>query len=315
MKKSYYNPTTHIGEQPVRVLKHNITQQWQSLDPEFKDELFAILKQHNLQPVLHYECEEGPILSPSKQLIPFVSGEKQITIQESFLSFVWALSYCHLVFFEELNNKVLLKKMHGQNHPIATDAVLGAQRLFNYACGLVNEYSKWDKDQLPNPEFYDSADIYVEKTNGVFVLAIVFILCHELAHIKCGHLDDYIPSADLPLAENEADLWAIEIMLKGATDATKQINRGAGMILGYCALLSLERSLSSETHPHLAERIELVLRKLNLSDISPLWGIACVSFRMWDQHHNKANQRIKWPDEADSFKELFYLIFEQAKTF
>lgn len=61
---------------------------------------------------------------------------------------------------------------------------------------------------------YDPKDIYIEKANGVFILAMVFILCHEFAHIDLGHLDTYIPQADRLLAECEADQLAVRTMLR-----------------------------------------------------------------------------------------------------
>jgi hypothetical protein len=85
------------------------------------------------------------------------------------------------------------------------------------------------------------------------------------------------------------------------------------MLLGFCSLLTLQRELATNTHPHLAERIEGVLRAQELDDISPLWGIAAMSFKLWDDLHNKPNPRIHWPKGAQTFKELFYHVLDQLR--
>ena len=205
---------------------------------------------------------------------------------------VWAMCYSHLVLFEEQNSKPMLNRIHGHNDPIDHRAIQNAADLYRYGVRLVRNYTPWDKNALPNPEEYDPKDIYIEKANGVFILAMVFILCHEFAHIDLGHLDTYIPQADRLLAECEADQLAVRTMLRGATDATKKLNYGVGMLLGFCSLLSLQRELASDTHPHLAERIEGVLRAQNLDESSQLWGIATMSFQLWDDLYNRPTPRI-----------------------
>jgi hypothetical protein len=178
---------------------------------------------------------------------------------------------------------------------------------------FVRTYSPWDKGYLPNPKDYDSEDIYIEKAKGVFVLAMAFILCHELAHIELGHQDDYIPEADRLLAECDADHRAVQIMLRGATDAMTKLNHGIGMLIGFCSLLTLQRELASATYPHLADRIERVLRAQNLDDDSQLWGIAVMSFQLWDDLYNKPNPRIQWPQASAHFKNLFYHVLHQLR--
>jgi hypothetical protein len=315
MRKNYFNHATHIGNQPVRVLKWNVAHALEYVHPDFPTEFHTVLERHGLKPCIAYDYSEHAILDPGSpdQLVPFVDQNKQITIQETFLSMVWAMCYSHLALFEEQNSKPILNRIYGHNHAIDQRAIQNAVNIYRYGVSLVRNYTPWDKTNLPNPEEYDSADLYIEKANSVFVLAMVFILCHEFAHIDRGHLDNYIPKADRPLAESEADERAVQIMLRGATDLSKKVNFAAGMVLGFCSLLTLQSELASNTHPHLAQRIEGVLRAQKLDDISPLWGIATMSFKLWDELHNKTNPRIQWPQGAETFKELFYHIVNQLR--
>lgn len=315
MIQDFYNPTTHIGTQPVRVLKWNVADRLENIHAAFPQEFHAVLQRHGLQPCIAYDYSERPIIDSISRnhLLPFVDGHKQITIHETFLSMVWTMCYSHLVLFEEQNSKPILNRIYGHNHPIDQRAIQNAANVYRYGVSLVRNYTPWDKRNLPNPEEYDPQDIYVEKTNGVFVLAMVFILCHEFAHIDLGHLDTYIPRADSLLAESEADQRAVHTMLRGATDATTKVSYGVGMLLGFCSLLTLQRELETNTHPHLAERIEKVLRAQDLDDPSQLWGIATMSFRLWDDLYNRPNPRIQWPQGAETFKELFYHVLNQLR--
>src|SRR5687768_5064806 len=124
MKKSYFNARTHNGNQPVRVLKWNIASQWERIHPTFLPEFEATLRKHQLEPVLAYNYTEQAIVdaNPENSLIPFVDKKKQITIQETFLSFVWTMCYSHLVLFEEQIHKPLLNRLHRQNHRIDNGA-------------------------------------------------------------------------------------------------------------------------------------------------------------------------------------------------
>ena len=315
MKTSHLNPDKHIGFQPIRVLKWNLAHRLEHLHPEVPAQFHALVQKHRLQPCINYDCTEAPIFDPiaGNHLIPFVDAAKQITIQETFLSMVWAMCYSHLVLFEEHNSKRILNQIHGRNDPINHRAVRGAADLYRYGVSLVRTYTPWDKNTLPNPEYYDPEDSYTGKANNAFVLAMVFILWHEFAHIDLGHQDGYMPRADRILAESDADQRATQILLSGPTDDSTKLNNGVGMLLGFCSLLTLQRELPSNTHPHLAERIERVLRTQKLDDASQLWGIATMSFQLWDDLHNKANPRIQWPQGARTFKDVFYHILAQLR--
>jgi hypothetical protein len=319
MKKSYFNPQTHVGNQPVRVLKWNILHQWENTHPDFWKEFNALLHKHGLKPFVKYDYTEAPIWdakNPGNPLVPFVDANKEITIQETFLSFVWTICYSHLVFFEEGVNKPLLNQIHGHKHEIDRAALHDAGNLYRYGVSLIHSFSRWDKESLPNPEMYANSEFYVEKANGLFTFAVAFILCHELAHIDLDHIRDiYVGKFDQVLDETAADRQAVLTMLRGAIDSKMKFNYGAGMLLGFCSLLILKRELTDPTHPDIDERIERMLREQNLDDLSPLWGLATMSFRLWDDLHNAPTPRIRWPESGDTFKELFYMVLGQFKDF
>ena len=117
---------------------------------------------------------------------------------------VWAMCYSHLALFEEQNSKPILNRIYGHNHAIDQRAIQNAVNIYRYGVSLVRNYTPWDKTNLPrNPERSDSAEYLHRKgkrclrsRHGVHPLP-------RVAHINRGHLDNYIPKADRPLAESE----------------------------------------------------------------------------------------------------------------
>ena len=225
------------------------------------------------------------------------------------------MCYSLLVIHEENFQKPMLNRLIGSKHAIDQVSLSAAYKLHQYGIGLIKTYTPWDKQTLPNPEEYSDAEsFYIEKANGVFRTATAFILCHELAHIKYGHLDNpgnYVADADSKLDEMQADSDAFFTMIKGASDHVGKINYGIGMVIGFCSLLLLQAGLQSKTHPDIDDRVETILRLLELDDISPLWGFAALSFKLWDEHYDK---KLVWPKEVVHVKHLFYTIHSQLKA-
>jgi hypothetical protein len=50
MKRNFYNPKTHKGYQPVRVLKWNIANLLENTHPGFPKEYQKILRKYGLKP-------------------------------------------------------------------------------------------------------------------------------------------------------------------------------------------------------------------------------------------------------------------------
>ncbi len=316
---SRLNRPNHVGKQPVRVLKWNVASQFENLHADFPAEYHKILADHRLEPCIRYDVCERPIISEvdtNQTLIPNVDSGKSITIQETFLSFVWIMCYSHLVLFAEATEKPLLNRLRLSKENIDYRAIKQAQRLYLYGMSLRHCYTRWNKARLPNPELYGKAEAYyIERASGLYRFAISFILCHELAHIKLGHMDQphiYIPRCDLLLDEMHADDYAISNILCGADTSMAKVNCGMGMLIAFCSLLQLSVSLKNEAHPDADDRIMGILERLNLEDTSPLWGIALVSFKLWGDFYGF---KFVWPKEAGNFKALFETMNEQLRHF
>lgn len=245
-------------------------------------------------------------------MIPHVTWTTdEICLHESFLSYVWALSYAFLVIFDEQIHGPGVTKVPERGLPLG-HFVERAYGVLRYGLGLRTDFEPWPQS-LPNPENYgDEDEFYVLRANAIYLAAVDFILCHELAHIACSHSkklmdvkrrDDYISS--VREFEQEADQWAFTCVLKGIGGERTPTTVGFGAITALGALLFLQQSLTSRTHPDTDDRILSVLERLSLDDKDNLWGAATAFFLAWNAG---SSNDIELPTEGDTYKELFFSV-------
>ncbi|MBS1651349.1 MAG: hypothetical protein JSU07_04985 [Bacteroidetes bacterium] len=320
MKKNFLNPT-HKGLQPIRVLEHNVLYVFENTYQDFITELKTSISKNGLQPGLTYHCLEKEIRFSNKDFdnqTPFVGLDKKIVLHETFLSFLWTFCYTILVVFDEGIQKPLLAKTYNPKNPLP-EIANEALKLFDYGLSLIDNFTKWDKN-LPNPEEYDdSKSFYIERTNAVYLYAIDFILLHELGHVNLGHVDEsleahktgsYISSHQIKEDEYAADKYAINLLLKGRENPVYQKTIEFGLIAGFSSLIFLSSKLTSKTHPDGDERIKIGLESLNLDETDNLWGIACLSLKLWT---DKKGVTIDLPASTETYKDLFYLTLKKLE--
>lgn len=179
---------SHKGNQPIRVLQHNITFQFETTNPTFVELSKTIIKDKGLQPGIAYYINDSAILEKVDGHVqtPFVNGEGKITVHETFLSYVWCICNSMLVLYEEAIAKTSQNQVSKTLiYEIDAQKIDKAQELFNYAKSLIVSFTEWDKEELPNPEIYTQEDVFfIERANGLFVYAMNFILCPSLLILK-----------------------------------------------------------------------------------------------------------------------------------
>lgn len=290
----------------MRVLQHNLTHGLENANPGFLSELRRLIAENGLQPGIAYRIGDCPIVGPEGTGSPSIhSDEKKIELPETFLSFMWGVTYTLVVVFSDMVLKAA--RTRGNQTPNA-HSLREADRLLEYATSLITRYSRWDIESLPNPEFYDAGDNpYIEKANGAFVPAVVFVLCHEVAHVALGHCDldnlgIYVSCADSKLDETAADYYAIDTLTKQPTGGEFQPPEAIGIIAGLASLLMLSREVRQDRHPDTDERLIAGVRRLGLPNESLLWGLGTAAIKLWDTHYNSG---LAWPEISDSYKSLF----------
>ncbi len=307
IKKSVWN-NTHIGNQPIRVLTHNIIKNYENTNPYFLELSKKTMLENGLQPGISYYLDEEPVRTP------YVDENKKIAIHETFLSYLWINCYSSLVLYDEavakpMQNAQAQKKIN----IIDADLVKETEELFQYSKSLIKVFASWDKTYFPNPEeFSENEEFYILRANSLFIYANNFILCHEYAHIEMKHINEIKTASNQERKkfEKQADERAIKLMLDGKNGVNdKSID--LGILIGLASLLFFKNNTDGgETHPDTDDRIKTYLEKLNLSFDQPIWGSASLFFKLWD---NQFDLNFNWPKQVNDFKEMFYNILEQIE--
>ena len=309
---------SHKGNQPIRVLQHNITYQFETTNPTFVELAKTIIKEKGLQPGIAYYINDLAISEKVDGHVqtPFVNGQGKITLHETFLSYVWCICYSMLVLYEEAIAKTSQNQVSKTLiYEIDTQKIDKAQELFNYAKSLIVDFTEWDKEELPNPEIYTQEDVFfIERANGLFVYAMNFILCHEFAHVEKEHIEQLKQGKNsvshILSFEKEADERAMELVLNGATERTK-LSAEIGVLVGLSSMLFFKQKSETTTHPATDDRMNSLIEKANPSNADAHWGIAALAFKLWD---NQFMKNFNWPSEVHDLKELFELIREEIKN-
>ncbi|GAA4363847.1 hypothetical protein GCM10023185_32880 [Hymenobacter saemangeumensis] len=312
MKKSYYDSQAHKHTQPVRVLYQNLKHWFKNTYPQFQtEELDKAIKNLGLHEEINVIDREDKVAMPAG-----VGTFKIITIQETFLSYLWCISYSLLFIYDKQIHEPKINPDFELTDDL-TEKLSKAHSLFKYGLSLLKSYNYWDIEDLPNPEYYDELDDeYIEKANGVYVNAVNFILLHELAHVSLGHIDNDISheengtkaeAQEILDGEYEADAFAFERIVKGASYLTNQSTVAAGVVTGLCSFLFFTTTLKGGDHPDPDERLKIALDKLNLQPEDNLWGVSCLAFKLWAM---ATGIELNWPPIVDTYQDLFNLTVQ-----
>ncbi len=302
----FYNPTTHKGYLPVRVLQFNFLEWFENISPDFKEEAKNEIDFNGLKTGLVYHFDNAPIRECA-----CINNIRQIEIYENFNQYLWCICYSLLVLFDESIQKPMIASNYTGKLDFNNLFVRRAVDVFNNGFDLLTTYKSRQFIQLPNPEKFNEYDkAYVEKTNGVFTAAMTFILLHEFAHQYYGHLDYRPTSEESKKDEFAADEYAI-CKISYNFSSERKTTFKFGILAGLCSLIILDKSLSGgDTHPDTDDRIKVAMERLNLEELDNMWGIASLAFKLWA---NKYHIDLDLPPNVDSYKHLFKLTLEKVE--
>jgi hypothetical protein len=309
MKKSF-KKNTHSGEQPIRVLKHNLTTRLVERNEEY---IKALHSDFRLNKNIKYHIADLPLMNGQT---PFIDQNGMINLHETYLSYVWIVCYYFLVLHEE---GLAIPDQIKRNLPVAKshtpELILKAKELFDYGKSLIRVFYSWDKENLPNPEFLDEKTDegwYIQRTNDLYVETLNFILYHETAHAEFEHLKK-ITTEDLTDKERksleiEADTRAIELILSnGRNRNTSEL----AIIVGLASILFFSNNLDGGAkHPNIDMRLENAIKLFSPSDDSAIWSMLALFMKVWDEQFVLG---LTNKTEYDTYKELFYDYLVQLK--
>ncbi|MFN8301943.1 MAG: phage exclusion protein Lit family protein [Saprospiraceae bacterium] len=308
----HYEPSIHSGTQPIRVLNHMLGLMFVNTHPEFPKELFEEIDKgvftKGVFPVLGEE--------PCKFHTPFVDKQKNVTIHETFLSYLWGVSYSvYVLFLETVDFPEINQSVGFTKYSIRQENIDKAYSMFFYAKSLIQVFENWDKESLPNPERYpaDASDrIYIEQTMVYYTEAVKFILCHEFTHAQ-RHIDQFVEgglvASHFLEFEEEADANAVTLMQMGMVKDFNQEVIEIGIIIAILSMFFFSKTTTGTKHPNHEDRLTATLERLQLKDTHSGWGIACIGLKLWDEQFN---QNLDWPSDL-TYRELYYNIVSQIK--
>lgn len=308
--KTSVKKETHFGEQPIRVLKHNLTTRLVERNEVYIKSLQSDFK---LNKNINYHIANLPLVD--KQT-PFIDKDGIINLHETYLSYVWIVSYYFFVVHEEI---LAIPDQIKRNLPVHKtqnlELIPVTEELFNYGISLIKVFDKWDKECLPNPEFFDEATDegwYILRTNDLYVETLNFILYHEIAHAEFEHLNKIkrknLSNEDQKLLEIDADTRAIQLILSNGRNSTAS---ELSIIIGLASMLFFGNSLNGGTiHPNIDTRLENAIRLFNPKDDSSIWTMLSLFLKIWDKRFALG---LIEQSAYDTYKDLYYDLISQIQ--
>ena len=304
-KYNTYNPLTHRGYLPVRVLQYNVIDWLEKVAPDFLDDVKHEVENNGLNPGIKYHIEKSQITSSA-----YIDLNKGIHLYENYNQFLWTLCYSLLVIFDiGIKLPILLNKFQG-SIDVENIFVKRSIALFNNGISLFSDYSDSVFYKLPNPENYNEFEkVYIEKANSIYVAALTFTLIHEFSHQYYGHLDHISFKDKAKTDELNSDDYAFDL-IKHNFSNEKSFSYKVGIIAALTSLIFFDNSLKGgDEHPDPDERITKLLSQMDLNDVDNAWGIAGLAFILWSIHYTK---KFELPKEASCFKELYDKILSNV---
>lgn len=309
MKKSI-KKENHSGDQPVRVLKHNLTTRLVERNEMYIESLQSDFL---LEKGIKYHIAN---LSLVEKQMPFIDDKGVINLHETFLSYVWINCYYFFILHEEgFAIPDHIRRGVPVHKPQNIQLLKEAEELFSYGISLIKGFIAWDKDNFPNPEYFDEdteEGWYILRTNDLFVEALNFILYHETAHAELEHIkkikSQNLSDEDIKLLEIEADTRAVELILSNFRN--KKVTELA-IIIGLASMLFFKNTFDGgRRHPNLDQRIENAIELFKPEEDSSIWPMLCLFLKIWDRQFQMG---FKQQSIYDTYKDLFYDLLAQAR--
>lgn len=311
-----YDSKIFQGSQPIRVAIPMAIHMFKHSDFGFHKKLIEKIKEGKLNNELDIRLGTSPLhIGNGNFWTPRVSdANRKIQLHETFLSYLWCITYSNYVeYIETVDYPKLNKQLGEEKYPISQQNINGAKEVFAYGKSLIVDYTEWDKENLANPEIYmaNSRD-YIEQTNCFFTEAIKFILCHEFAHIvlHLDILDENTPDSHYQIYEEEADKYALDTISK----MKNGVNRWAievGVVFAVLSMFYFKASTESKKHPNTEDRLTNILELQNLDDEHYAWGIACIGLKNWSEQFQLGLSISK---DILTPKQLYYDLVSQIKN-
>lgn len=317
------------GNMPVRVLRYNVDYKFNNIRPEVTS---MLRNEFSVEKEIINTIDQLPITGP------FADETNHINISENYTAYLWCVCYYFFITQEHIQSKIGPKwdgKIDYNENPI----LRRAWNLFKWAISLNNEYSEWDLN-LPNPESYNSFEAkekeYIEKVNGLYTSALVYVMFHEFCHISNGHTKNMITirkkykelgiekysdysiedRALIKEMEAEADSFAFEVIIKHFDSELDQFLKNISLVLKHIADLFMVKnvlSIQQVVHPDLDTRLFHAATKNIYPDHEfYLKSLTCLGMRLFYAYENIKIEQSKF-ESVDEQLYTYLKIFDDIK--
>ena len=279
-----YNPHTHEGLLPVRVLSYNVIDWFENISPDFLEMAKCEIDIDGLQNAIGYSILEAPIKE-----VPHIDTNHKIQIYENFNQYLWSICYALYVIHQNvLEIPIQVAQANYSAYHNASNASLAIQVL-DAGLDLLENFDANQFYNLPNPERYaPQISQYIEKTNGLYCAGMGFILTHEFAHQFYGHLMPRPRISDEVYKKEEffADEFALDQMRASFTGKNGTTNK-VGLIAALASMIFLDSSLKGGSeHPDPDDRLINLLDKMDLAEKDGIWGLTGLVYYLWIIHYH-----------------------------
>jgi hypothetical protein len=237
---------------------------------------------------------------------------KTITVGTRCLERLWAFAYSHFCSFDALRTEKLRDL---RTRKVAFD---GNERL-EKAAALLSWAITWElqarqlrkppsdvatwPDGLPHPVANPPKKSDEDVADELFLVALGYILHHELAHLRMKHTGQRGVSS--VLQEKDADRAAAEWLLGVGLDESEPrfVKRafGVAVALMWLAAASIHAGLrQSDTHPPGYDRLFQIISQYVTDDMHPVWAFVATGLEM-HLHAEKIEYDLE--REATSYKD------------
>jgi len=312
---NHHDPNQDNGNQPVRVLHKILKFFFYTSNASFAKELYELMVSGGIKIEIEITTGDEAIIQNSKELTPYVDANKQLEIHESFLSYVWCISYSMYILYNETVDYPNINKDEGfEKYKQSPEEIERAKLLLEYGLSIIHIFTEWDKDKLPNPEIFQAElKDYTQQSSAIFTEAIKWILAHEYTHIK-DHIDQIsskTTNSHIFKWELEADENATQVLKESIKDESHSIFVHGGIVCAILSLMFLSSETKSVTHPNTEDRLTNALEQLDLTDDNFAWGLSCLGLKYWGNTYGKT---IDLKKVGNSYKDLYYRIIKQIKS-
>lgn len=259
---------------PIDSLKNNIVHAFENPNGSALDLLKDAIQQKKISSEIDLLVDSS---GPRGPRVVKRDGEPAfIQLHLPHLELLWAFTYGWVVQHEEVQRQMIQKTFTGELR-FDTAFLQRSQQLLIWAESLRAGYTNWPVG-LPSPVIHasDAEKSMCEKVNGIFQYAVAFLMYHEFAHARQGHIGivapDDVTAEALQVSiemEREADDFAYRVMVSLHDDDSVTRLKGWAVLvpaLSSLYLVSGPGGVRQTRHPHLHHRIRDLLSKLSYKD-------------------------------------------------